>query len=61
MLAARYPDLDPKSREFEYCKEHKAVFITKIGGSHHDGMRAKSEKLRQFYILQKKTMILSYI
>ena len=40
MLATKYPDLDPKSREFEFCKEYKAVFISKIGGKHHDGMRA---------------------
>ena len=40
MLATKYPDLDPKSREFEFCKDHKAVFISKIGGDHHDGMRA---------------------
>lgn len=40
MLATKYPDLDTKSREFEFCKERKAVFISKIGGEHHDGMRA---------------------
>lgn len=39
-LAEKYPDLTPKEREYEICKEKKAVFITKIGGKHHDGMRA---------------------
>ncbi|MGG7144575.1 aspartate--ammonia ligase [Clostridium nigeriense] len=37
-----YPDLTPKEREDAICKEHKAVFIMKIGdtlksGKKHDG------------------------
>ena len=40
MLAARYPKLTPAEREYEYCKEHKAIFIMKIGGKNHDGLRA---------------------
>ena len=37
-----YPDLTPKEREDAICKEHKAVFIMKIGdtlnsGEKHDG------------------------
>ena len=40
MLANRYPELTPSEREYEYCKEHKAIFIMKIGGKNHDGLRA---------------------
>ena len=40
ILAARYPKLTPAEREYEYCKEHKAIFIMKIGGKNHDGLRA---------------------
>lgn len=39
-LTNMYPDLDPKSREFEICKKDKAVFIQSIGGKNHDGLRA---------------------
>ena len=40
MLEAKYPDLTPKQREYEYCKLQKAIFVMKIGGKNHDGMRA---------------------
>jgi len=41
-LEAKYPDLTPKERENEICKEHGAVFIVGIGadlpsGKPHDG------------------------
>ncbi|NLK93824.1 MAG: aspartate--ammonia ligase [Clostridiales bacterium] len=41
-LEDRYPNLSPKEREDEICKEQKAVFIMKIGdklksGKKHDG------------------------
>ncbi len=41
-LEAEYPDLSPKEREDEICKEHGAVFIIGIGhdlpsGKPHDG------------------------
>lgn len=41
-LLERYPDLTPKERENEICKEKKAVFLMKIGdllsnGEKHDG------------------------
>ncbi|MDO4552071.1 MAG: aspartate--ammonia ligase [Bacillota bacterium] len=41
-LEDRYPNLDPKAREDEITKEHRAVFIMKIGGllksgTRHDG------------------------
>lgn len=41
-LEDKYPNLTPKEREDEICKEHKAVFIMKIGdllnsGEKHDG------------------------
>jgi aspartate--ammonia ligase len=40
-LENKYPNLTPKQRENEICKEHKAVFISKIGkvlnsGQPHD-------------------------
>ncbi len=41
-LLDKYPDLSSKDRETAFCKEHKAVFIMKIGkelsnGEPHDG------------------------
>ncbi len=41
-LLEKYPDLSSKDRETAFCKEHKAVFIMKIGkelsnGEPHDG------------------------
>lgn len=39
-LAAKYPNLSPAEREYEYCKDHKAIYIMGIGGKNHDGMRA---------------------
>ena len=36
-LEDRYPDLDPKGREDAICKEHKAVFLMKIGGKLRSG------------------------
>jgi len=44
-LATRFPDLDPKEREIEVCREHGAVFIIGIGnnlgtGQPHDGRAA---------------------
>ena len=41
-LEDKYPELTPKEREDAICKEHKAVFIMKIGdvlnsGEKHDG------------------------
>ena len=41
-LEEKYPNLTPKERENAICKEHKAVFIMKIGdllnsGEKHDG------------------------
>lgn len=36
-LRQMYPDLTPKEREDEICKEHGAVFIIGIGGSLGDG------------------------
>ena len=40
LLGKRYPGLSPKEREYEFCKEMKAVFIGHIGGPNHDGNRA---------------------
>lgn len=40
MLASRYPDLTPAEREYEYCKDYKAIYIMRIGGKNHDGLRA---------------------
>ncbi len=45
-LYKKYPDLTPQQREYEICKEHKFVFITKIGNiipgaDHAHGARAK--------------------
>ncbi|KAF9762187.1 Aspartate--ammonia ligase [Nosema granulosis] len=41
-LEERYPDLSPKEREYEICKENKAVFLMQVGkvlksGQKHDG------------------------
>lgn len=36
-LQTRWPDLEPKERENLACAEHKAVFVTGIGGSLPDG------------------------
>ena len=36
-LCRRYPDLDPRRREQEVCREHKAVFIIGIGAELADG------------------------
>ncbi len=41
-LEAMYPELEPNQREYEICKEHKAVFLMQIGcklknGQPHDG------------------------
>jgi aspartate--ammonia ligase len=41
-LLQKYPDLSPKEREYQACKEHKAVFLIGIGdvlsnGEKHDG------------------------
>jgi aspartate--ammonia ligase len=36
-LYRRYPKLDPRQREEEICREHKAVFITGIGAELPDG------------------------
>jgi aspartate--ammonia ligase len=36
-LCARYPDLHPRDREHEICREHKAVFIVGIGAELADG------------------------
>lgn len=41
-LANLYPDLSPKQREYMICKQHKSVFLMKIGdvlenGEKHDG------------------------
>ena len=41
-LEDRYPNLSPKERENEICKEHKTVFVMQIGGklksgAPHDG------------------------
>jgi aspartate--ammonia ligase len=36
-LLERYPDLSPKEREHEICKEHGAVFIIGIGGELANG------------------------
>ena len=44
-LEAMYPDLEPSKREYEICKEKKAVFLMQIGcklksGMPHDGRAA---------------------
>jgi len=44
-LEAKYPDLEPSQREYEICKEYKAVFLMQIGcrlknGQPHDGRAA---------------------
>ncbi len=36
-LEDRYPDLTPKQRENEICKQHKAVFLKRIGGALRSG------------------------
>jgi aspartate--ammonia ligase len=41
-LEDMYPNLSPKEREYEICKEKKAVFLMQIGetlrsGNKHDG------------------------
>ena len=41
-LEDKYPQLSPKEREYEFVKEHKAIFLQKIGGAlgsgkPHDG------------------------
>jgi aspartate--ammonia ligase len=36
-LLERYPDLEPRSREYQVCREHGAVFVIGIGGSLADG------------------------
>jgi aspartate--ammonia ligase len=36
-LRKQYPDLTPKQREHEACKEHRAVFLIGIGGELSDG------------------------
>ncbi|WUR03531.1 asparagine synthetase a (ASNA) [Vairimorpha necatrix] len=38
-LEDEYPDLDPKEREYECVKKHKAVFLMKIGGVLRSGTR----------------------
>ena len=36
-LENMYPDLSPKDREYEICKEKKAVFLMQIGGKMSSG------------------------
>lgn len=36
-LRQMYPDMDPKSREYEICRQYGAVFIEGIGGKLGDG------------------------
>ncbi|HKK48332.1 MAG TPA: aspartate--ammonia ligase [Alkalispirochaeta sp.] len=36
-LRRAYPDLDPKARELQACREHGAVFVIGIGGALGDG------------------------
>jgi len=36
-LEERYPDLTPKEREYQACKEHGAVFVIGIGGTLKNG------------------------
>jgi aspartate--ammonia ligase len=36
-LEARFPDLSPKERETEVCREHGAVFVIGIGGALQSG------------------------
>lgn len=36
-LRERYPELTPKQREYEICREHGAVFVMGIGGDLGDG------------------------
>jgi aspartate--ammonia ligase len=38
-LEDRYPDLSPKERENEICKEHKTVFLMQIGGTLKSGQK----------------------
>jgi aspartate--ammonia ligase len=37
-LQARYPDLTPREREYEICRQHGAVFIIGIGSALQDGV-----------------------
>jgi aspartate--ammonia ligase len=37
-LQARYPDLTPREREREACRQHGAVFVIGIGATLRDGM-----------------------
>ncbi|MCR5647460.1 MAG: aspartate--ammonia ligase [Acholeplasmatales bacterium] len=37
-LEAMYPDLEPNMREYEICKEKKAVFLMQIGGKLKNGL-----------------------
>lgn len=36
-MQKKYPDLSPKEREFDYAKEHGAIFVIGIGGDLADG------------------------
>ena len=38
-LCDMYPDLTPKEREREICREHKTVFLMQIGGALKDGTK----------------------
>lgn len=36
-LEDKYPGLSPKEREYEFVKEHKSIFLQKIGGALNSG------------------------
>jgi aspartate--ammonia ligase len=36
-MQKKYPDLSPKDREFDYAKQHGAIFVIGIGGNLADG------------------------
>ncbi len=38
-LEDRYPDLSPKQREAEIVKKHRTVFVMRIGGMLHSGVK----------------------
>jgi aspartate--ammonia ligase len=38
-LEDKYPDLDPKERENACCREHRAIFVEKIGGPLRSGKK----------------------
>lgn len=66
-LEKRWPDLSPQEREYEICKEYKAVFIMQIGGKlsngiPHDGRAADYDdwKLNGDIMLYYKELDIAY-